>query len=98
MTTIESFFVLAALVVFIGIVVWRHDIRTGRIPRPKRRGPVMSIRERLGDTGFRKQASAAATLSAGAKVVDSSGASRAGSGHGHGGNVHGGHGGDAGGS
>jgi len=77
MTTIESFFVLAALVVFVGILVWRRDIRSGRIPRPTRRGPAMSLRERLGDTGFRKQASAAASLSAGAKVVNTTaGASR----------------------
>ena len=54
MTTIESFFVLAALVVFVGILVWRRDVRSGRIPRPKRRVPSMSLRERLGDTGFRK--------------------------------------------
>ena len=39
MTTIESFFVLAALVVFVGILVWRRDISSGRIPRPKRRVP-----------------------------------------------------------
>ena len=43
MTTIESFFVLAAFVVFVGLVVWRRDIRTGRIPRPKRRRPAMSL-------------------------------------------------------
>ena len=71
MTTIESFFVLAALVVFVGILVWRRDIRSGRIPRPKRRVPSMSLRERLGDTGFRKEASVAASLSAGARVVNS---------------------------
>ena len=71
MTTIESFFMLAALVVFVGFLVWRRDVRSGRIPPPKRRGPSMSLRERLGDTGFRKQASVAASLSAGARVVNS---------------------------
>ena len=70
MTMVESFFALAALVVLVGIVVWRRDIRSGRIPRPRRRMPAISLRERLGDTGFRKQASAAASLSAGARVVD----------------------------
>jgi len=70
MTMVESFFVLAALVVLVGIVVWRRDIRSGRIPRPRRRMPALSLRERLGDTGFRKQTSAAARLSAGARVVD----------------------------
>ena len=77
MTTIEYFFVLAALVVFVGILVWRRDIRQGRITRPKRRLPSMSLRERLGDTGFRKQASASSSLSAGAKVVGTPDAPRA---------------------
>ena len=71
MTMVESFFALAALVVLVGIVVWRRDIRSGRIPRPRRRMPAISLRERLGDTGFRKQASVAASLSAGARVVNS---------------------------
>jgi len=70
MTTIESFFVLAAFVVFVGLVVWRRDIRTGRIPRPKRRRPAMSLRERLGDTAFRRHVSPASALSAGARVVE----------------------------
>jgi hypothetical protein len=82
MTTIESFFVLAALVVLVGVLVWRRDIRTGRIPRPKRRLPAMSLRERLGDTAFRKQSSAASALSAGARFVDTPGAPPAGAGRG----------------
>ena len=38
---------------------------------------AMSLRERLGDTGFRKQASASSSLSAGAKVVGTPDAPRA---------------------
>ena len=49
MTSIDTFFVLAAVVVLLGIVVWRRDIKTGRIPRPKPRGPSMSVRERFAD-------------------------------------------------
>lgn len=80
MTTIESFFVLAAIVVFVGLVVWRRDLRTGRIPRPKRKLPATSLRERLGDTAFRRHVSPASALSAGAKAVDATGAPQAGAG------------------
>ncbi len=80
MITIESFFALAAIVVFVGVVVWRRDIRTGRIPRPKRKRPAMSLRERLADTAFRKHVSPASAMSAGARVVDATGASPPGAG------------------
>ncbi|CAG0980050.1 hypothetical protein BURK1_01695 [Burkholderiales bacterium] len=33
---IEIFFLLAALVVVIGLVVWRRDVKSGRVRRPGR--------------------------------------------------------------
>ena len=48
--TIEAFFVLAAVVVVIGLVVWRRDIRAGRILRPKALTRARYVRDLFADT------------------------------------------------
>jgi hypothetical protein len=47
MITIEVFFVLAAVVVVIGLIVWRRDVKAGRVMRTTMRGPVTVMRERF---------------------------------------------------
>jgi hypothetical protein len=51
MLTIETFFVLSAIVVLIGLVVWRRDLKSGRILKPKvlARSPRM-VRDLFADT------------------------------------------------
>ena len=50
MVTIETFFVLAAIVVLIGLVVWRRDLRSGRIMRPKALSRSRYVRDLFADT------------------------------------------------
>ena len=50
MVTIETFLVLAAIVVVIGLVVWRRDIKSGRIMRPKALTRARSVRDLFADT------------------------------------------------
>lgn len=45
--TVEGFFALAALVVVIGFLVWRRDVKAGRVMRTTTRGPVTVMRERF---------------------------------------------------
>ncbi|MCE7877757.1 MAG: hypothetical protein DYH14_10600 [Betaproteobacteria bacterium PRO3] len=45
MITFELFLVLAAVVVVIGFIVWRRDVKAGRVMRSAR-GPVTVMRER----------------------------------------------------
>ncbi|MCC6378496.1 MAG: hypothetical protein IT519_06755 [Burkholderiales bacterium] len=47
MVTIEIFFLLALVVVVIGFVVWRRDVKAGRVMRTTARGPVTVIRDRF---------------------------------------------------
>jgi len=51
MLTIETFFILAAIVVLIGLIVWRRDLKSGRILKPKvlSRSPRM-VRDLFADT------------------------------------------------
>ena len=50
MVTIEVFFVLAAVVVLIGLVVWRRDLKSGRILRPKALTRARYVRDLFADT------------------------------------------------
>ena len=50
MVTIETFLILAAVVVLIGLVVWRRDIKSGRIMRPKALTRARSVRDLFADT------------------------------------------------
>lgn len=50
MLTIETFFMLAAFVVVIGLVVWRRDVRSGRILRPKALTRARYVRDLFADT------------------------------------------------
>ena len=54
MVTIETFFILAAIVVLIGLIVWRRDLKSGRILKPKvlSRSPRM-VRDLFADTRSR---------------------------------------------
>ncbi len=51
MITIETFFILSAFVVLIGLIVWRRDLKSGRILKPKvlSRSPRM-VRDLFADT------------------------------------------------
>jgi hypothetical protein len=48
--TIEGFFVLAAVVVVIGLVVWRRDVKSGRILRPAALTRARYVRDLFVDT------------------------------------------------
>jgi len=50
MITIETFLVLSAIVVLIGLIVWRRDIKSGRIMRPKALTRARSVRDLFADT------------------------------------------------
>ena len=50
MVTIETFFVLATIVVGIGLIVWRRDYKSGRIPRPKPLIRSRYVRDLFADT------------------------------------------------
>ena len=50
MVTIETFLVLSALVVLIGLVVWRRDVKSGRILRPKALTRARYVRDLFADT------------------------------------------------
>jgi hypothetical protein len=50
MITIEVFFVLSAIVVLIGLVVWRRDLKSGRILRPKALTRSRLVRDLFADT------------------------------------------------
>jgi hypothetical protein len=50
MITIETFFILSAVVVLIGLVVWRRDLKSGRIMRPKALTRARSVRNLFADT------------------------------------------------
>ena len=50
MVTIETFFVLSAIVVLIGLVVWRRDLKSGRILRPKALTRSRMVRDLFADT------------------------------------------------
>ena len=52
MITIELFLVLAAVVVVIGLVVRRRDIKSGYVTEAAPDEPALSTRERFADTGF----------------------------------------------
>lgn len=47
MVTMESFLVLAFAVVVIGIIVWRRDVKAGRVMRTTMRGPMTVMRDRF---------------------------------------------------
>ena len=48
--TIETFLVLAAVVVVIGLIVWRRDIKAGRIVKPNKLIRARSVRDLFADT------------------------------------------------
>ena len=50
MITIEIFFMLSALVVLIGLIVWRRDLKSGRILRPKSLTRARSVRDLIAAT------------------------------------------------
>ena len=50
MITIEMFFVLSAIVVLIGLIVWRRDLKSGRILRPKALTRSRMVRDLFADT------------------------------------------------
>ena len=50
MVTIEIFLMLAAIVVLIGLIVWRRDVKSGRIMRPKALTRARSVRDLFADT------------------------------------------------
>jgi hypothetical protein len=50
MITIEIFFMLSALVVLIGLIVWRRDLKSGRILRPKTLARARSVRDLFANT------------------------------------------------
>jgi hypothetical protein len=50
MITIEIFFILSAVVVLIGLIVWRRDLKSGRIMRPKALTRARSVRDLFADT------------------------------------------------
>jgi len=50
MVTIETFFVLSAIVVLIGLVVWRRDLKSGRILKPKVLSRSRMVRDLFADT------------------------------------------------
>ena len=50
MITIETFFMLSAAVVLIGLIVWRRDLKSGRILRPKSLTRARSVRDLFADT------------------------------------------------
>ncbi len=52
MPTIELFLIFAAVVVAIGFVVRRHDIKSGRVTDTAPEEPTLPTRERFADTGF----------------------------------------------
>ena len=80
MITIEIFLVLSAIVVLIGLIVWRRDLKSGRILRPKALTRSRSVRDLFADT--RSPAITGATGDGGSKVVEPK--SRAGNGVGNG--------------
>jgi hypothetical protein len=49
MITIETFFILSAFVVLIGLIVWRRDLKSGRILKVLSRSPRM-VRDLFADT------------------------------------------------
>jgi len=53
MITIETFFMLSAAVVLIGLIVWRRDLKSGRILRPKSLTRARSVRDLFADTRSR---------------------------------------------
>ncbi len=52
MPTIELFLLFAAVVVAIGLVVRRHDVKSGHATDTAPDEPTVSTRERFADTGF----------------------------------------------
>ena len=50
MITIETFFVLSAIVVLIGLIVWRRDLKSGRIMKPKALTRSRLVRDLFADT------------------------------------------------
>ena len=52
MPTIELFLLFAAVVVAIGLVVRRRDIKSGHVTDTAPDEPALSTRERFADTGF----------------------------------------------
>ena len=50
MITIETFFVLSAIVVLIGLIVWRRDLKSGRILKPKVLTRSRMVRDLFADT------------------------------------------------
>ncbi len=52
MPTFELFLIFAAVVVAIGFVVRRHDIKSGRVTDTAPDEPAVPIRDRFADTGF----------------------------------------------
>ena len=50
MITIETFFVLSAIVVLIGLIVWRRDLKSGRILKPKVLSRSRMVRDLFADT------------------------------------------------
>lgn len=67
MITIEIFFLLAAAVVLIGLIVWRRDVKAGRVLRTSMRGPVTVMRERFAGRSAAAAPPPAATAAAPAK-------------------------------
>ena len=76
MVTIETFLVLAAIVVLIGLIVWRRDIKSGRIMRPKALTRARSVRDLFADTRSPAMAGGPRTLAQAAAGPDDGAATR----------------------
>lgn len=79
MPTIELFLLLAAVVVAIGFVVRRHDIKSGRVADAAPGEPTLSMRERFADTGFLSRSAWKARYARPSATVAGSGRRAAGS-------------------
>lgn len=79
MPTIELFLLLAAVVVAIGLIVRRYDIRSGRVTDTAPDEPTLSMRERFADTGFLSRSAWKARYARPSATVAGSGRRAAGS-------------------
>ena len=79
MPTIELFLIFAALVVAIGLIVRRHDIKSGRVADAAPDEPTLSMRERFADTGFLSRSAWKARYARPSATVAGSGRRAAGS-------------------
>ncbi|HQU50338.1 MAG TPA: hypothetical protein PLM09_14635 [Casimicrobiaceae bacterium] len=71
MIGIEMFLGLAAVVVVVGFIVWRRDVKAGRVMRTTTRGPVTVMRERFTGRGAAPPSAAPGPASPATKAAPS---------------------------